>query len=291
MNKMDTTTESSIEKLYKQSLPPQLLELPDAPMHLYCQGTLPQDVSYITVVGSRKPSSYGRDVCESIISGLAGYPVAIVSGLALGIDALAHKTALKHGIPTVAVPGSGIDERVLYPRSNLSLSKEIIKAGGVLLSEYEPHERAQKYMFPKRNRIMAGLSDIILVIEAREKSGSLITAYLGLDYNRTICAVPGSIYSPNSVGTNKLLKEGAAPITCSEDILDVLGIEKTDSEPILEDVLSQDELYIVKSISEEITYDELFETVSLPSHVLNSLLSQLEMKGLIKNENGLVRRV
>lgn len=291
MNKMENI-HPSIKKICKKDLPTQLLELPDAPDKLYILGRLPKDVTYITIVGPRKPSTYGKNVCESIVSGLAGYPIAIISGLALGIDALAHKCALKHGIVTVAVLGSGIDEDVLYPRSNVALAKEIIKKGGALVSEYEPTERAQKYMFPKRNRIMAGLSDVLIIIEAQEKSGTLITAYLGLDYNKTICAVPGSIFSKNSFGTNKLIKEGAVPITCSNDIIDILGFPKEEAHKVQPKNLSEDELIIIKGIgSEYISYDELVESISLSSKILNITLTELEIKGLIKNNNGLIQKI
>ena len=187
-----------IRKLRTEEIPPQLLEIPQPPKTLYIRGTLPsQDAIYLAVVGSRKYTSYGRDICEKLVRGLAGYPVIIVSGLALGIDTIAHKTAMSVGLTTIAFPGSGLDNSVLYPRTNLSLAQEIINAGGCLISEMQPTERATLYSFPQRNRLMAGISKAVLIIEAEEKSGTLITARMALDYNRDVLAVPGSIFSEN----------------------------------------------------------------------------------------------
>lgn len=277
--------------LEKEELPQTLRELPDGPGKLYTIGAFPSERLYLTVVGPRKPSSYGKDVCEAILSGLSGYPISIVSGLAYGIDALAHRSALRAGLHTIGVPGSGLSESVLYPRAHVTLAHEIVSSGGMLISEYAPEEKAQKYFFPKRNRIMAGLSDAVLVIEAEEKSGSLITAYLGLDYNKTICAVPGSIYSKHSAGTNTLLKEGATPVTSARDILDIFGIEPKEKEENVPNNLTDEEERIIETLASDITYDELLEIMRIPSHELNTRLSLLEMKGLIKNDNGLVRRI
>ena len=209
-----------IRELSKNEFPASLLEIPQPPKKLYVAGELPPEGSILlAVVGSRKYTSYGADACEKIIEGLSGYPIVIVSGLALGIDALAHKAALKAGLKTLAVPGSGIDSKVIYPRTNLSLAEEIVEKGGCLLSEYEPDFQASTWSFPARNRIMAGLSRAILVIEAGERSGTLITARLATEYNRDVYVIPNGIFSPGSQGSNKLLKQGAYPITESSDIL------------------------------------------------------------------------
>ena len=134
-------------------------------------------------------------MCKHLIEGLRGYPIVIVSGLAYGADAAAHRAALEVGLPTVAVPGSGLDWDILYPRANVGLAREILKAGGALLSEEEPETKAADWTFPKRNRVMAGLSRATLIIEAKELSGSLITARLTVEYNRELLVVPGSIFS------------------------------------------------------------------------------------------------
>src|SRR3989338_991505 len=154
-----------IRKIRKGDYPPQLLEIPQVPEELFVRGTLPQDDALLLcVVGSRKHTEYWKEVCEKILSELRGFPIVIVSGLALGIDAIAHRAALKAGLKTIAVPGSGLSPSVLYPRSHNSLAKEIVKRGGALLSEFEPDTPAAPWTFPRRNRIMAGLADAVLVI-------------------------------------------------------------------------------------------------------------------------------
>ncbi|MES3005459.1 MAG: DNA-processing protein DprA, partial [Patescibacteria group bacterium] len=135
-----------------------------------------KDTKFLCVVGSRQYTSYGKELCISLIKSLAGRPVIIISGLALGIDGIAHQTALDVGLPTIAVPGSGLHPNVLYPRSHLHLAEKIIEKGGLLASEYEPQIRASPWSFPMRNRIMAGLSHAVLIIEAEENSGTLVTA-------------------------------------------------------------------------------------------------------------------
>src|SRR3989344_1689451 len=184
-----------IRKLPKKEFPEGLIEIPQPPKELYIQGNLPskEDGVLLAVVGSRRFTTYGRDVCEKIFSGLRNYPIVIVSGLAIGIDTLAHQNALKNGLKTIAMPGSGIDRKVLHPSSNRRLADEIIKSGGCLLSEYEPKLPAGAWTFPRRNRLMAGLSKAVLIIEAGERSGTLITARLATEYNRDVLAIPGSI--------------------------------------------------------------------------------------------------
>ena len=211
----------TIDTLSREEFPPALLEIPQVPEKLFVAGELPNpsEYYYLSVVGSRKYTSYGKEVCERIISGLAGYPICIVSGLAMGIDGIAHRAALDAGLRTIAVPGSGLDQSVIYPRTHLGLAKEIIENGGTLLSEYEPDFRATPWSFPQRNRIMAGLSQGVLIIEAEEKSGTLITARMALDYNRNVFTVPGPIFSATSKGTNNLLRQGATPIPSAKNFL------------------------------------------------------------------------
>jgi len=181
--------------------PAGLREIPKVPEEMYLIGEMPDSASgepssaeyiYLAVVGTRKFSGYGKEACEKIIGGLAGYPFAIVSGLALGIDAIAHRAALDAGLKTIAIPGSGLDFSVLHPRTNHRLAKEIIESGGALLSEFDWEEPAGLHTFPQRNRIIAGISRATLVVEAPERSGALITANFALDFNRDVFAVPGS---------------------------------------------------------------------------------------------------
>lgn len=202
-----------------------LHEIPKPPKQLWYEGSLPtKDLTLLAVVGSRDYTSYGKEVIEYLISGLKGYPVGIVSGLALGVDALAHEAAIKHGLYTLAVPGSGLSEKVLYPTQNRPLAREILASGGGLLSELSPDTKAAPWTFPMRNRIMAGMCPATILIEASEKSGTLITARLAVDYNRELMAVPGSIFSKNSHGTHQFLKLGATMVTEATDILAVLNI-------------------------------------------------------------------
>src|SRR3989344_5297892 len=158
-----------IKKLTSGNFPPQLLEIPQPPKELF-------------IVGSRKYTTYGKEACEKLIEGLRGYPIVIVSGLALGIDSIAHKKALDVGLTTIAFPGSGLDPKVLYPATNAHLAERIVEAGGAVISEFEPDFRATPWSFPQRNRLMAGISDAVLVIEAEQKSGTLITSRLATEY-------------------------------------------------------------------------------------------------------------
>src|SRR3989338_10238649 len=207
-----------------KEIPKELSYVPQPPQKLYLAGELPpKGTTYLAVVGSRKATSYGKDVVRKLILGLKGYPIAIVSGLAVGIDALSHEAALEAGLYAVGFPGSGLSKEVFFPPTSLKLAEKILDAGGCLVSEFEPDLKAQYYTFPMRNRLVAGLSKAALIIEAQEKSGTLITARMALDYNRDVLAVPGTINSGFSKGTNNLIKQGATPITCSEDILEALG--------------------------------------------------------------------
>ena len=281
---------ADLTKIPGAGIPPLLLQIPDPPKKLYVRGQLPStDWKWLAVVGSRAMTSYGRQACEHLIGGLRGYPIVVVSGLAFGVDAAAHKAALGAGLPTVAVPGSGLDWSVLYPRANVSLAREIIKAGGALLSEYEPGLKAADYTFPQRNRIMTGLCHATLVIEAKERSGSLITARLTAEYNRELLVVPGSIFSAESRGTHQFLKLGATPVTEPEDILRVLGIKTEEKTKVAREDLSEDETRVLEIISEPCARDELIQVLGLPISEANILLSMMEIKGLIVEELGVVR--
>jgi DNA processing protein len=286
--------EFRIQTLSRDDYPTGLLEIPDVPDQLqYVGAPLEKDALYLSVVGSRTHTSYGADVCDSLIRGLEGSGIIIVSGLALGIDSIAHRSAIKAGLKTIAFPGSGLGEKVLYPATNLSLAKEILAAGGTLVSEFDSSFKATQWSFPRRNRLMAGVAQATLVIEAAEKSGTLITARLALDYNREVIAVPGPITSPSSLGPNLLIKQGAVPITRSEDILEVFGIKQdtlfAEKKSELEHLLP-DEKELLELIAEPLSRDDIAAASTLTVSELNSLLSAMEIKGLIKEEYGEVRR-
>ncbi len=282
-----------IRKLSKDKFPKALLEIPQPPEDLWIIGDLPdQDLIYLCVVGSRKFTSYGKEVCEKLVAGLKGYPIAIVSGFAMGIDTIAHKKAMEVGLKTLVFPGSGLSKEAMYPKTNVQLMEEVVRNGGCLISEFEPDFKATQWSFPMRNRLMAGISKAVLVIEAEEKSGTLITARLTTEYNRDLLAVPGSIYSPNSKGTNRLIRQGATPITCVEDVLEALGFElekDEDKQMKLFADLSPEEKKVIELLREPIERDELVRAMKMQISAANSLLSVMEIKGLIKEELGEIR--
>lgn len=284
---------SDLTRLAPKDFPPLLHEISHPPKQLYLRGTVPPtDWKWLAVVGSRALSSYGKQACEYLLEGLRGYPVVIVSGLAYGADACAHKAALNAGLPTVAVPGSGLNYSIMYPKAHVSLAKEIITAGGAHLSEFDPHEEARDFMFPTRNRIVVGLCSAVLIIEAKEKSGSLITAKLTTDYNRDLLVVPGSIFSATSKGTHQFLKLGAQAVTAPADILRALGLNPGEtSESALRDDLSNEERRVFDIIAQPTSRDEVLSQLELPIQDGNILLSMMEIKGLIKEELGMFRIV
>jgi DNA processing protein len=286
-----------IFQLQAEQFPPALSEIPQPPEELYAAGRLlwqEDEFQYLTVVGSRKLTTYGRDACSKLIVGLTGYPIVIVSGLALGIDTVAHEAALTAGLPTIAFPGSGLGSKVLHPRTNHRLAEKIVEAGGCLLSEFPPNYPAGLYTFPKRNRLMAGVARATLVIEAGSKSGTLITARLATEYNRDVLTVPGSIYSPASAGANWLIKQGATPITESGDILRALGFDPKQEtgerqQKLFAELSTEEKLIIALIESEPLPRDEILISCGLTIQRGSSLLAALEIKGLIKEELGEIR--
>ena len=279
-----------MKELLPDHFPRRLREITDPPKKLYLQGTLPpEEHKWLAVVGSRKYTSYGKEVCEKLIEGLRGYPVVIVSGLALGIDALAHRATLEAKLPCVAVPGSGLDPKVLYPSTNRRLADEIVKAGGALLSEFEPDFKATAWGFLQRNRIMAGLSDAVLVVEAEQRSGSLVTSKFATEYNRDVFTVPGSIFSSSSAGPHMLLRLGATPITSSENLLEALGFESTKRSTLNAnryDDCTPEERKIIELLQSPRSRDDLIDALDIPIGQANGLLSMMELKGLIKESGG-----
>lgn len=298
----NTKNEYSAEKIIKikgSELPFLLKEIPDKPKTMYACGNIEllqkQGVIFLCVVGSRKYTSYGYDACVRLISSLKDKPVVIVSGLALGIDGIAHRTALDVGLPCIAVPGSGLDPNILYPRSHVPLAEEIVAKGGVLISEYEPNFHASPWSFPVRNRIMAGLSHAIFVIEGEHDSGTLITARLALEYNRDVLALPGSIFSSASEGPLSLIKRGAIPICSADDLAQALGFEIPSK---LEDAATETEKYsrcsaeemsVLNALKNPASRDELLSTSGLGLSKLQIVISMLEIRGLIVEEYGLIR--
>jgi len=279
-----------LKQLGSSGFPPHLREINDPPKQLYLRGNLPSfEHTWLAVVGSRACTPYGERVIKYLIEGLRGYPIVIVSGLAFGIDALAHKAAIDVGLPTVAVPGSGLDWDVLYPRGNVSLAREIIAHEGALISEFKPDMKATDYTFPQRNRIMAGICQATLVIEAKEKSGSLITAKLAAEYNRDLLVVPGSIFSAESKGVHQFLKLGATPITSVDDLLQALHLAPREKRVVLRGDVTDDEMKVIETLASPLSRDELVESLEMPINEINILLSMMEIKGLIVEEIGVIR--
>ncbi|MDP6249259.1 MAG: DNA-processing protein DprA [Candidatus Pacebacteria bacterium] len=277
--------------LTKEQFPQLLQEINDPPKKLHVKGKLPEDdMKFLCVVGSRKYSPYGKEACKTLIEGLRGYDVVIVSGLALGIDGIAHEAALDAGLTTIAVPGSGLGDDVLYPSTHKNLAKRILDAGGALISEFEENFRATSYSFPQRNRIMAGMSHATLIIEAEEKSGTLITSKFATEYNRDVLTVPASIFSDNSYGPHMLLRLGATPVTSSEDILEAFGLKADVGQQKLKlEDLSSDDKKVVEILKPPVSRDELVARLGLPIQKANVTLSAMEIKGIIKESMGEMR--
>jgi len=275
--------------LREKDYPRLLKEIYAPPPVLFYQGKIKAEEYSLAVVGTRKTSNYGRQVVPQIVKPLAENKITIVSGLALGIDSLAHQATLQATGRTIAVLGAGLDK--IYPQSNQKLADKIIDSGGLLLSEFPPATIPLKGNFPRRNRIISGLALGTLVIEAPEKSGALITAYYSLEQNREVFAVPGSIFSKNSAGTNKLIKLGAKAVTKAQDILEALNLKSSirylENKKIIPE--TKEEKIILKILTNESLHiDKIIEWSKLESSVVNSTLALMEIKGLVKNIGGMV---
>ncbi len=304
---MGTSTTTIPQDAFKNHpLLSRLLELHDVPKVLHIKGTLPKITldeygratpRILTIVGSRKNTAYGRQVLEMLLKSLRGENVIILSGLALGIDGLSHRNALLNNLLTIAIPGSGLDDKVLYPSSHKNLAQEILTKGGTLISELAPDTRATLWTFPMRNRIMAALSDAVLFIEAEEKSGTLITARQALELGRDIGAIPGDIFSPSAFGTNMLIREGAYSITSPENLFDLLHLsrkseeERMRSEDDTEKNYSKHETIIMELLREPIDKDTLFASTQLPFEDFISAFSSLELDNQLEETFGEVRRI
>lgn len=263
-----------------------LKEIANPPAVLYGMGAPPgkqlQDEKIsIGIVGTRRATAYGLQATERIVNDLVSAGVTITSGLALGIDAKAHQTCLDAEGATIAVVGSGLDASVIFPRENAKLARKIIESGGTLLSEYPPFAKARREYFPMRNRILSGLSRGIAVIEAREKSGALITARFALEQNREVFAVPGSVFSPTSHGPNALIREGAKLIMSAADILDEFGIVYQDKARRHAGA-TESETSLLVLLEEPHSVDEMKRKLEMQTAEILATLSLLELKGLVR---------
>ena len=279
-----------IIKKSDEAYPKILKEISRPPEQLYIRGTLPKDSNLnIAIVGTRAATAYGRALAFNMAKELAGLGFNIVSGMALGIDTEAHKGALEAGGITVAVLGSGLDEKSLYPGENKKLADKIVAAGGAVISEYAPGTRGTNWTFPERNRIVSGLSRGVIVVEAPSKSGALITARLAAEQNREVFAMPGPLYSKNSAGPNELIKNGAKMVTSVDDILEELNLVKLKKEKVKaeKENLSPEEKIIVSAIENEpVEVDKICQMTKIPVKNILSTISLLEIKGIIKSIGG-----
>lgn len=272
-------------KLGDSIFPKALEQIKGCPKSLYYQGDLSiLDMPTVAVVGSRNCTMYGKTVARTIGEKLGERDVAVVSGLARGIDTSAHKGALSTNGKTIAILGCGID--VCYPVENLSLRDEIAEKG-LLLSEYPLGFTAKPYTFPMRNRIISGISDSVVIVEAGNRSGALITAESAAEQGKNLYAVPGNITSYYSFGTNKLIRESVTPLILIDDLLIDLGINPNINEENVSK-MGKDELKIYSAIqkSGELTIDELCRTTNLSVAKISGILTILEMKGAIFSEMG-----
>lgn len=248
---------------------------------LWYIGELPERRPTVAIVGSRKPTDYGRAVSTQIVGELARRGVIIVSGLAVGHDGLAHRVCLDAGGTTVAVIGNGLND--IYPHRNQGLAEDILKSGGAIISEYPPEQPVLKHQFLERNRLISGLADIVVVIEAGERSGTLNTASHALSQGREVMAVPGNITSPLSIGCNKLIADGAAPVLSAQDIIDRLGIQDTSESPsrtIRFDSPDAQKIYDLVLAGEH-DGDRLIEHTGLSAPEFTMAVSMLELNGYI----------
>ncbi len=263
--------------------PERLQSISQPPPVLYVRGTLLSDDAWaVAVVGTRRVTRYGRQVAEEIATGLARHGVTVVSGLARGVDGVAHRAALQAGGRTLAVLGCGVDH--IYPPEHRSLAEDILQAGA-LVSDYPPGTPPDAANFPARNRIISGLSLATVVVEAGETSGALITARFAVEQGRDVFAVPGGIYAPLSKGPNRLLKQGAHPLLSVEDVLEALNLSQVQQYRQARLALPDDpvERALLEHLCDEpLHVDELRALVNLPVAQVSAALTMMELKGLVR---------
>lgn len=273
------------------SYPKLLKEIHNPPYLIYTRGNLVFDEApAIAIVGSRKFSSYGEQLANAFARDLTKAGFTIVSGLALGIDAISHRGALEAKGGTIAVLGGGIDDESIHPRANFNLAREIIANGGLMMSDYPPGTPATALTFPARNRIIAGLALGTLIVEAGEKSGTLITAKMALESNREVFAIPGSIFSLTSIGTNGLIKSGAKMVTCVQDILEefnlLQSLEKNKQTTLKLPENKEEEILITILSDVPLHIDNIAKLSDLSVSAISATLMMMEIKGWVKNLGG-----
>jgi len=273
-----------INKLTLDQIPERLQQIASPPKTLYWTGTALTDLlayKCVAIVGSRKVTAYGRQVTAQLAGQLAEQGIVIISGLALGVDAIAHQAALDAGGKTIAVLPGPLD--IIYPRSHQQLAEHILEQGGALVSEYPAGTEPFRSNFVARNRLVAGLSDALLITEAAEKSGSLHTARFALEQGKDVLAVPGNITSAASTGTNNLLKAGAAPVTSCQDVLNILGLHEHSGNARATIGRDHQEQTVIDLLLQGLSDgDELQQVSKLDIATFNQTLTMLEISGKIR---------
>ena len=268
--------------------PARLKEIEQPPPVLYVRGEfLPEDSFAVALVGTRRVTAYGRQITEELASHLAANGVTVISGLARGVDAVAHSAALKAGGRTVAVLGSGVDR--IYPPEHRALAEQMLARGG-LLSDYAPGTAPDSANFPPRNRIISGMSLAVVVVEAGETSGALITAEFAAEQGREVFAVPGSILAPQSKGTNRLIQQGALPLLTPQDVLQALNLTRIGEQKAARRILPGDalEAQLLNAIGlEPVHIDEIRNQTGLPVEKVSAALVMMELKGLVRQVGGM----
>jgi DNA processing protein len=272
--------------------PAALKKIKDRPKDLYYIGNIKNISPSVGIVGTRRCSNYGRQVASEFSKNLAARNITIVSGFAPGIDTVSHIAAIETSNRTIVVLGTGLSEKCIYPKENIPLIKKIIELGGCLISEYPPNTFGSRFTFPQRNRIVAAISDVLLVVEAPQKSGALITANYAFSYGKKVFSIPGSIYYENALGTNNLLKRGAHIATKADDILQTFPLCDTNYSQISVFPKTTDdksdnltpEMLIMKFIKNEPRHiDKIIEELKMPAGRVASIITILEIEEKIKN--------
>jgi len=260
--------------------------IPKPPKNMFFRGSIPVDrLPTVAIVGTRKPTSYGVEVAHKLSYDLAKRGVIIVSGLALGTDAIVHRAALEAGGKTIAILANSVEH--IYPRSHATLGEQIIEKGGAIMSEYAPPTEPRTYQFLARNRLVSGISDAIIIVEAAKRSGTLSTAMHALEQGREVFVVPGNITSPLSAGCNALLKQGAQPATCAEDILEVIAPQLQQIQTTLPLGSNPLESKIISLLQTGLRDgDELQRASSENAIAFNQALTMMEINGIIRPLGG-----
>jgi len=271
-----------------KNYPKLLKKIKNAPKVIYYKGEILTEENCLAIVGTRMCSAYGKQVALEIAGDLAEAGLTIVSGLAPGIDTFSHQAVVERNKRVIAVLGTGIDEKSIYPQENIKLARKILETGGALISEYPPGTRGTRFTFPQRNRIISGLSLGVLVVEAKEKSGALITADYAFKQKRGVFAIPGPIHSSNSRGPHYLIKKGAKLVENANDILKILNLNLStyEADRLIKGDNDEENL-ILNALKEEVLYiDKIIERTKLSAAAVAGALANLEIKGKVRNLGG-----